>query len=343
MWPFIARPLDRFAIYTARGSVMPSPDGDSHVAEACALLKRPDFFSPNVPAAVLKFTGKDSFQFRSPVRSDCPANNLVHGRCELAGEDWQRRPTVILLHGWNAELQYQWCLPYWSQLLARSGVNAFRFELPYHASRRPRQVGVIQNFLSGNLLHVARATHQALADARALALWLQDRGAPVIGLWGTSLGAWLAGLAAAHQSEINFAVMLTPVVRMERALQELAFCEPIRDQLRDAREHFACFNLVAHALPSERKNVLIVASEYDLFAPAETIDELERAWRPELWRVPHGHISVLLSSPVMRRITRWVSRAVESPAPSPSRSTQSSRASSGESMGRVNAPMITPK
>jgi hypothetical protein len=29
---------------------------------------------------------------------------------------------------------------------------------------------------------------------------------------------------------------------------------------------------------------------------AETIDELERAWRAEVWRYSHGHISILLSS-----------------------------------------------
>jgi len=311
MWHLIAKPLDRYAIRSACGSVLPSPDGDSHVQEAAAFLKQPDFFAPTVAAADLKFTGKDSFQFRSSVRSEWPANNIVHGRCALAGDNWKQRPAVILLHGWNAELQYQWCLPYWSQLLAHAGINAFRFELPYHASRRPTAPCGIRNFLSGNLLHVARATHQALADTRSLALWLRHQGAPVVGLWGTSLGAWLAGLAAARQPEIDFTVMLTPVVRMERALQELAFCEPIRDHLHGTQQHFEVFNLVAHDRPPEGKKVLIVASQLDQFAPTETIDELERAWQPEVWRLPHGHISVLLSNSVMRRIAKWVANAAK--------------------------------
>ena len=306
MWRYIAKPLDRFAIRTARGSVLPSPDGDSHAEQAGAFLRQPDFFLPTVAPAAVKFTGKDSFQFRSPIRSDCPANNMVNGRCELSGDNWQQRPSVILLHGWNAELQYQWCLPYWSQLLARAGVNAFRFELPYHASRRPTDPRGICNFLSGNLLHVANATHQTLADTRALALWLRAQGAPAVGLWGTSLGGWLAGLAAAHHPEVDFSVMLTPVVRMERALRELAFCEPIREQLRGAQEQFESYNLVGHQPACGGKNVLIVSSQLDLFAPAETIDELERVWQPEVWRLPHGHISVLLSNPVMRRIVSWV-------------------------------------
>jgi hypothetical protein len=125
-------------------------------------------------------------------------------------------------------------------------------------------------------------------------------------LWGTSLGAWLAGLATARQPEVDTSVLLTPVVRMERALQELAFCEPIRGHLQDAHHHFGPFNLVAHRPPPVPRNVLIVASQLDLFAPTETIDELERAWQPEVWRLPHGHISVLLSNRIMRRIVGWI-------------------------------------
>ena len=313
MWRFIARPLDRFAIRSACGSVRPSPDGAAHAEEAAAFLASSDFFCPRVNAADLQFTGKDAFRFPSAVESPEAGNNTVPGRCELVAEDWRERPAVILLHGWNAELQYQWCLPYWSQLLTRAGINAFRFELPYHASRRPRSPAPIQNFLSGDLLHVTRATHQTLADVRSLALWLRAQGASSVTVWGPSLGAWLAGLAVAHQPELDAAVLLTPVVRMERALCELAFCEPIRGHLAGFHQQFERLNLVAHP-PAGDKDILVVASQLDLFAPTETIDELERFWHPEVWRLEHGHISVLLSGRVMRRIVQWVaSRAAGFP------------------------------
>jgi dienelactone hydrolase len=306
MWPPIARMLDRLAIRSAQGAVLPSPDGNPHLEEAAELIRRPDFFAPSVAGAPVQLIGRDRFEFPSPITTGWLPNNTVRGRCELVGDRWRDHPSVILLHGWNAELQYEWCLPYWSQLLARAGLNAFRFELPYHASRRPNGTAAIRNFLSGNLLHVAGATHQALADVRALTGWLRGQGAQCIGVWGTSLGAWLAGLAVANQREIDAAVLLTPVVRMERALRELAFCEPIRDQLQHAHQHFAAFNLVAHRAPVPKKKILMVAPSFDLFAPGETIDELEQAWDPEVWRLPHGHISVLLSTRVMRRITDWL-------------------------------------
>jgi dienelactone hydrolase len=312
MWRCFAEPLDRLAIRSARGAVLPSPDGQSHAEEAAAFLHAPNFFCPQLDPARLEFHGKTSFQFPSSVHSDSRCNELVRGRWEFAATVWQQRPSVILLHGWNAELQYQWQLPYWSQLLARAGVNAFRFELPYHCSRRPAAPGAICNFLSGNLLHVMRATHQALADVRALALWLRAQGSPSVGIWGVSLGGWLGGLAAAHQPEIDFAALLTPVVRMDRALQELAFCDPIRDHLRGLDQQFQPLNLMTHQPACGAANVLLVASQLDLFAPVATIDELELAWeRPEVWRLPHGHISVLFSNRVMRRIARWLARKAE--------------------------------
>jgi dienelactone hydrolase len=313
MWGFITRPLDRCAMRSACGSVRPSPDGDCRVEAALAMLRRPDFFAPDVPLPQIEELPRDTFRFRSPVESSAPENNIVPGRMFRVEGDWQRRPTVILLHGWNAELQYAWMFPFWGQLLARAGVNALTFELPYHSSRRPRDPNAIRNFLSGDLSHVMHATHQALADTRALAQWLYENGAPSVGLWGVSLGAWLAGLAMAHQAEFNTGVLLTPVSRMDRALRELPFCEPIRDQLVRYDHEFAPLNLITHPPPSDPRRMLVVGSTHDLFAPADTIDELERAWHPEVWRVPHGHITVLIATRIIRRIVKWLAASMQSP------------------------------
>lgn len=309
MWRLIARPLDRFAIRSACGSVLPSADGHSHAEGAAAFLNRPDFFAPHVSPAELKFTSQTSFEFPSQFHSSYSANNLVRGRCELTRGEWQQRPSVILLHGWNASLQYQWQFPYWSQLLANAGVNAFAFELPHHMSRTPTEPGAIRNFLSGDLLHVMRTTHQALADIRALALWLRAQGSPAVGVWGVSLGAWLSALAGAHQPELDATALLTPVVRMDRALKELAFFDPIREHLSGVEERFRALDLFVHPPPCHGR-VLIVAGKLDLFVPLETIDELERAWNAEAWRFAHGHISVLMSRRIIYRIVNWLSRTL---------------------------------
>ncbi len=309
MWRPFAQTLDRLAIRSASGSVLPSPDGQTHIPEALDLLTRPYFFTPQVEPAVMAFHGKNKFTFPSPTPDRSVDNNRVPGRCELVGKDWQERPSIILLHGWNAELQYRWFFPFWAQLLAQAGINAFMFELPLHGARRPKQPGEIKNFLSGDLLHVMSATHQALADTRALALWLRSQGTPWVGLWGVSLGAWLAGLAAAHQREIDLAVLLTPVVRMDRALRDLPFCAAIREELQGVDEQFQLLNLVSHEPRLRSDRLLVVAPEWDLFAPRETLCELSAAWRTETWWLPHGHISALLASGIMRRIATWVATA----------------------------------
>ena len=310
MWRFIAQSLDRLAIRSARGSVLPSPDGQAHATEASELLRHPDFFSPTVEAARVEFASAHEFRFASPVRSECANNNVVRGRFVPAALDWRTRPSVILLHGWNAELQHAWLCPVWGRMLARAGVNAFMFELPFHGARRPTEPDAIRNFLSGHLPHVMRATHQSLADVRALSLWLRTQGSPSVGLWGVSLGAWLAGLAAAHQPEIDLAVLVTPVVRMDRALRDLPFCDAIREDLRELDDQFRPLNLVAHPVRLAADRMLVVASDFDLFVAPETIDELAAAWRPEVWRFPHGHISVLFSRGAMRRATEWVGKIV---------------------------------
>jgi pimeloyl-ACP methyl ester carboxylesterase len=310
MWRPIAHQLDRLAIRSACGAVRPSPDGKHYAEEAGELLNSPGFFAPEVTVPDLRFITPDRFQFESPFPHGPAENNIVQGRITKTSGEWRSKPSVILLHGWNAELQYRWMIPFWSELLANAGVNAVSFELPFHSSRRPREAGAIRNFLSGNLLHFMRATHQTLADMRALARWLEANGSPAVGIWGTSLGAWLGGLAMCHQPEFSSLGMLTPVVRMDRALRELAFCDLIRDQVSEFQSSGALLNLVSHPLLCPPEKVLMIAPVYDLFAPMETITELQQAWGAEIWRCNHGHISILLSTRMMRRIARWLAASL---------------------------------
>jgi dienelactone hydrolase len=148
-----------------------------------------------------------------------------------------------------------------------------------------------------------------MADARALIAWLKQQGCPRIGLWGISLGAWLSGMLACTESRVDFVVLMTPVARMDRLIAEVDFCAPIRRSLGGAKVQLDSLNLAARRPKVTPDNILVVASEHDLFAPIATIEELCEAWGgPELWRPRHGHISVLMSMPVMERTIRWVAR-----------------------------------
>jgi len=309
MWKSVSKALDRMVIRQANAGV-PYGRGHEHIVEASELLRDPDFFCRFAESAsALQFTGRRRFHFRSPVSTPWPENNTVFGQFYRSGGDWQTKPSVILLHGWNGELGYRFQFPYLAWRLSRRGVNAALIELPYHAQRKPTGAGVLQNFISHDLLRMLEATRQAIADTRALTGWLLEQGSPCVGLLGFSLGGWLTGLVAGYDARVKFAVLTTPVVRLERAIAELPFCAPIRKSLGNSALALDPLNLVSLWPWSAPANVLLIESQHDQFAPAETIEEVWCAWgRPEIWRLPHGHISVLLSVPTMERIIRWIAK-----------------------------------
>lgn len=307
MHAWLARPIDRWVIRLAtraqQRSQPPVPAGSAPQAIPLAALSEHGL-ETGAPGLCLADDG--SFEFPSPVQTASARNNTVHGRLFKAAEPWQNRPTAILLHGWNAELCYRYQFPYLASRLRRLGINTAMIELPYHMQRRPL-IGPVTDFISGDLNRMLEATRQAIAEVRALCRWLQAQGSMAVGLWGFSLGAWLAGLAARAEPGLRCAVLTTPIARMDQAIAQLPFCEPVRRSLNGRSVDLEGLNLASGvpSLPSE--NVLLVESRYDLFAPAETIEQLWEAWRrPEIWRVPHGHITVLMSLPVTARTIRWI-------------------------------------
>jgi two-component system, sensor histidine kinase and response regulator len=98
---------------------------------------------------------------------------------------------------------------------------------------------------------------------------------------------------------------------LERVVQELAFCEPIRRSLGSRPISFDRLNLAFHRPLTPTRNLLLIEGRYDLFAPSETVEKLWEAWeRPEIWRLPHGHITALMSLPVLHRTVNWIRAAV---------------------------------
>lgn len=309
--------MDRLALRTAAASVKAVPDWMRHADDARRLLDQSDFFATDLPAAEVTFTTGGSFRFNSPLPLQWPENNTVHGRFFRAGRTWTKAPTVVLLHGWNAALAYRTLFPWLAWRCARSGLNAAMLELPFHLHRQPAATRL--NFLSGDLWRLLQATRQSVADIRALIRWLANETEGAVGCWGFSLGAWLAGFVACYELRNQFSVMATPVVHMERAIRELPFCRPIRSSCEEANLWPRAMNLVEHRPCISPRRILLVEAVHDLFAPAETIETLWETWaRPVIWRVPHGHISILMAVPILERMIRWMAQtAREAGRPAP--------------------------
>jgi hypothetical protein len=304
----ISQFIDRCIIRAATAAQPKAGTFPAQADEARELYAKPDLF--DCPAGVphdFKWCSETEFQFSSAIPSPYAQNNVVHGKLFRAGDNWQTRPAVVLIHGWNDEFGYTLRHPYLTKQFLKRGINVAMIQLPYHMRRRPRGNGAVNDFLSENLYCTIRAAQQAVSDIRMLLAWLNAQGCPSLGLAGVSLGGWLTGLVTCHDRLLDFVVMTIPVVRMDRVVNELEFCEPIRRSLGKNHMDFGRFNLRTHTPRVPRENILIIEAIDDLFACKDAIEELWQTWgQPEIWRLRHAHISILFSLALMRRTADWV-------------------------------------
>jgi hypothetical protein len=56
-----------------------------------------------------------------------------------------------------------------------------------------------------------------------------------------------------------------------------------------------------------KENVLLIQGRYDLLVEAEQTEELWQKWKqPEIWRLPHGHISWMGAPGLTGRVLHWL-------------------------------------
>ena len=303
----LSRLIDRSAMYLAAVR-MPQSDGRNfRLEEAQKLIDSSEFMAAAIEAANVQFTGADRFCFDTPRPGPFPQNNVVHGRLYRCAERWQEHPTAILLHGWNDAGHHYVRFPHLAARLNRNGCNAATLEAPFHFQRRPRQIGAWSNFLCPDILRTVEAVRQEVAEIRAFARWLRQQGCPSVGLLGVSLGGWLSGLTVCHDAQFACAVLLVPVARLDRLIEEAAFCSVIRQAWGGGRIAVGKLNLTEVHPVIPKQNILLIEAVHDLFVRADAMEELWRAWdQPEIWRLRHGHISVLAAPGLHKRIIDWM-------------------------------------
>ncbi len=299
--------IDRAVIRIARLHLEKRLGGESHLAAAQALLETPDFFSNDVkPPAQLDFAGGHDFSCNSPIEGASGASRRIYGKFYRCGDNWRERPVVMMLHGWNGENCYHFLFPLLAYQCRRYGISLMMFQLPCHGRRRARR-GAGMDFISSDLNAMVQSTQQSISDARALIGWLKHEGCGPVGVWGMSLGAWLAGLLACKEERLDFGILMTPISRMDRAIEELEFCAPIRHSLNGTRVSLRGLNLPEHRPLMDRRNLLLIEGRHDLFAPSEWVEELRDEWGgPPIARFPHGHISILMSPAAMLCALRFI-------------------------------------
>lgn len=307
----LAKFIDWYALQFAAmlPSIRKCARGDSKLTEAVEFLNGPNFIPAESRPAELEFTSNIHFTFPSPRPCEFAENNVVHGRLYRRSKDWQRFPSLILLHGGSDFLSQRVGFPLIVPSIHRTGFSAATLAAPYHFQRRVCRIEAFDH------LRVAAAFGQAVAEIRALTGWLLDQGCPSVALFGFSLGGWLAGLAATRDTRLKAVVLAVPGVRRNyRATRgELILWTPMREALykqKAAREALdkTPMNLTLSKPAIPKESILLIQGRYDLLVEAEQTEELWQAWKqPEIWRLPHSQVSWMLTPGIAGRILRWLS------------------------------------
>jgi hypothetical protein len=278
--------------------------------QALEFLNGPDFMPAASDPARIEFDAPQHFIFPTPRPGKVEENNTVYGRLYRCAERWHERPVIILLDGYPA-VGYYSAFPWLARRFNRAGFNVAALVAPYDLQRRPRRS------IEENCLEFARTMAQNVAEIRALIGWLLDEGCPSVGLLSFSFGGWAAGLTACGDGRIAAVVLTMPAVafrmfsarpvvwrRVRASLQALRPAQEAMDSTR--------LNLILSTPLVPKENILLIEGVYDLFGDPQRIEDLWQKWdQPEIWRLPHGHVSALFEPGLTGRVLRWLSPRLE--------------------------------
>ena len=305
---------------------------DLKLEQAVQFLNGPDFIPAESQPAQLDFipdASGERFRFPTPRPCEFAENNVVHGRLYCCADAWQERPVIVLLHGGGDLPGNQFGFHLFARRCQRAGFNAATLELPYHFQRRPRQYGPLSilcqysPLISRDYLQMAQTYAQAIAEIRSLSGWLLAEGCPAVALVGVSLGAYLAGLTGCGDARLASIVMAIPGTRMGLMLSqaEQVVGRRVGEVIR--RRRTACeeldrtrLNLTLAQPAISKENVLLIEGMHDLMVLSSP-KELWQSWgQPEIWRLPHGHISTALTAlmpGLPGRVLRWLAPRLNNP------------------------------
>ena len=289
---------------------------NSRLEESLQFLNGPNFVPNESEAGRIEFDDSLNFHFPTPRPSDFAENNTVYGRLYRCAGHWQERPVIVLLHGGGGEPDYYTRFPFIARRCNRAGFNVATLVAPYHYHRRA-------TFRLGdwNYLRQAEAFAQAVAETRALTGWLLEQGCPAIALWGNSLGGWCAGLVAWRDARLAAVVLTVPGVRMNYGFSrgEKIIWRRVREALIGQMAAYEALDttplnltLIKPIIPKE--NILLIEGRYDSCVEPEVTEDLWQKWnQPEIWRLPHGHVSWMFTPGITNRVLRWLAPRLDKP------------------------------
>ncbi|TIW12110.1 MAG: dienelactone hydrolase-related enzyme [Mesorhizobium sp.] len=290
------------------------------IEQFCALADQavadPAFFDdPNVSDQ--GFERLDGWlKFPSDISTDVEQNNVVSAKITESGSFDQ---AMVIFHHWNASARNRQIANFFS----RRGITVVEIAMPYHFERsRPGSVHA-DYMLSPNLGRTVQSVRQAVLDGRKLIRWLKIEGYREISVLGMSLGSWVAGLIAAHDSAVSKASLfltagsLADMVWTGRATRLIRDSLEPEIELTDLRRAWGPLNLenYAHSLARPDLDLQVVLAKRDKVVLPELSERFmqrlkDAGARPNILELNCGHYSlamppyILLAGLSLKRLLR---------------------------------------
>ncbi|TJV78665.1 MAG: dienelactone hydrolase-related enzyme, partial [Mesorhizobium sp.] len=263
------------------------------------------------------FERKDGWlKFPSDISTDIAENNVVWTKITDSGSFDQ---AMVIFHHWNASARNRQIANFFSQ----RGITVVEIAMPYHFERsRPGSL-YADYMLSPNLGRTIQSVRQAVWDGRKLIRWLKSEGYREISVLGMSLGSWVAGLIAAHDSAVSKASLfltagsLADMVWTGRATRSIRDSLEPEIELTDLRRAWSPLNLenYAHSLARPDLDLQVVLAKRDKVVLPELSERFmqrlkDAGARPNILELNCGHYSlamppyILLAGLSLKRLLR---------------------------------------
>ncbi len=321
MWERICRGIDDYRIWYKityqRGRILSTdPDAWRRYADPPPPSSPDSFFPTDGAVPPVRITGETRFaggiarRLEFPTRHPLPFQETNRAVGHLyTPPSRPGAPVVVVSHGWahrgRAGVERLYVRPF-----LRRGLAVLLMEHPLHFDRTPAGVYSGELMVSGDAALTVEAFRQAVADTGAAVDYLASTGLRRWGLFGYSLGGYVAGLLACVRRDPAFLVvagcgdsLLSPILETKlgrNVREDLSHCG-----LADRERLETFWGLIspsrwAPALPRDR--ILLVAGRYDRIMLPRSVENLWTVWgRPEIRWLPRGHYTLLATPGALMR------------------------------------------
>lgn len=252
-------------------------------------------------------------RFPSALRTKFPENDLVQLHVQLP-IDVDKPPMVLILHYWGAPtLKVERSL---ALELNQRGIGAAIMTLPYHLSRTPK--GAVSGALAiqADPEKLKATMTQSVMDVRRSLDFIQSKSecGPIIGIYGTSLGAIVSTLAFAVDDRLQNAAFLLGGIDLGKLIWKSSLMVSVKDELRSKGfNEQKLIKALESVEPSQffktpkLGKTFVIRAKYDTVVPSECTDALIQILpQSKVLSIDSGHYGgVFVQEKLLREVANF--------------------------------------